>query len=176
MAPAALAACGSAASQPHPAASTSAAAPAATAAASCTTQTYTWAHSGGGIAQATAVGRDSGNAAAAETAAGAALQSGGDASSALSALTSAASQLGADASAALANPPPSCIPGEAGPYRTGMSEYGQAAQDLLGAAAAAQGGNVSGAISDLQASSTALGKGAAGLARATAAINAFNGG
>jgi hypothetical protein len=163
-------------SHPHPAATspaTSAATPAATVT-SCTTQTYTWAHSGGGLADLAAVGQDVSKVGADDQAAGVAIQAGGDTSAALAALTADASQLGADSQTALANLPPSCIPGEVTAYRSAMAEHSQASQDSLALAGDASSGDYASADSAARAATTALDKGNADVTAATTAISTFN--
>ena len=145
------AACGGTMSSSRPAGTTPASAAATATEATCAQQAYAWAHTGGGISDAHAIGTDTSKISVDDGQVVAALQAGTDTSAALSALTADASQLGADAQTALANQPPACIAGEAAPYRAAMAEYSQSSQDDLSLATEIQSGNDAAAIETLKA-------------------------
>ncbi len=143
---------------------------------SCIAQAYTWVHSGGGSAAIAAVAADFGKLTRDDRLIVQALGGNGSQARALSRTTNDASQLGADSTQALANPPPSCIPGEAAPYRAAMSEANEASVDTLQSVSDISRGNLQGATASIVAANTQITKGTANIETATSAVAAFNNG
>ncbi len=143
---------------------------------SCIAQAYTWVHSGGGSAEIAAVAADFGKLTRDDRLIVQALGGNGSQARALSRTTNDASQLGADSTQALSNPPPSCIPGEAAPYRAAMSEANEASVDTLQSVNDISSGNLQGATASIVAANTQITKATANIETATSAVAAFSNG
>jgi hypothetical protein len=88
--------------------------------------------------------------------ANAALASSPPSAATISRLASAAAALRAAINAAQGDHPPACVPGLSAAYSASLADFGRAAQDAQGSAAAVRANNLSTALSDLRASTIAL--------------------
>jgi hypothetical protein len=80
------------------------------------------------------------------------------------------SKLGVDSSHALANPPPSCVPGFGQPYHAALSDSRQGALDIVDAMTALRAGNKSAATSSVTAFASDLGAAQTNIRAAEAAL------
>ena len=144
-----------------------------TAVSACESRLHAWDHPFG-EKQLAALGEDEGKLAKEFPTLARTLSSGTGEQAALAALTATASQLGADSQAALANPPPTCVPGATAPYRTAMAEANQESQDTLSAVSEISSGSIASAAAMITAANTALDKSNPDLRQVTRAFNAFN--
>jgi len=104
----------------------------------------------------------------------AALESGGDTTAALTGITTDAGNLATAANNALANLPPSCIPGEVGPFRKAMNDALKSSRATIQAVADIAGGDMNSGARQVQLSTAAIDAAGREIRRATAAIDAFN--
>jgi hypothetical protein len=83
-------------------------------------------------------------------------------------------KLGADSAHALQNPPPSCVPGFAKPYRAALSESHQGAVEIVDAMSALRTGSQSAATSSVNAFASDVGVAQADIKAAQAALTRQN--
>lgn len=148
------------------------ASPAAASSPSCDSQIKTW-WSGGAQNQVSAVGNDATTLGAAFQSLGTDLQNGTDASSDEGTIQSTAANLQSEAQALEADRAPTCIPNMGADLDVAATHYETTAIDANNALNQLSSGNVSVAVSDMQAATQAADQASAKLTAATGAVSTY---
>jgi hypothetical protein len=145
---------------------------AATAPPSCAAQVQAWVD-GGAVGRIGSFGGDLGSFATAALAFAADLGDGGASAGDVTGLRSTAAAIRSDAHGVETSPGPACAPGLRGNLAAAAGDYSKAAADADDGMSQYTAGNISDAASDIGAAGSAIGRGNAKLALATAAVSRY---